>query len=139
MTHQATRGGFEREDLEGLLALMDQNYMGWAAYLAPVVAGAAGAGDVTNTLTDSFCSTDPAVAKVFARATFFADNRADLGKVSRPSLILQHRTDNLAPLAVGEYLHAQMPHSTLQVLDVAGHCAHLSNPALVIKAMRDYF
>lgn len=35
-------GGFERADLEGLLTLMDQNYMGWAQYLAPVVAGASG-------------------------------------------------------------------------------------------------
>lgn len=132
-------GGFEREDLEGLLSLMDQNYMGWAQYLAPVVAGASGEGAVASTLADSFCSTDPAVARVFARATFFADNRADLTKVSRPSLLLQHRKDNLAPLGVGEYLHAHLPISTLQVLDVAGHCAHLSNPGLVVEAMRNYF
>jgi sigma-B regulation protein RsbQ len=131
-------GGFEREDLEGLLTLMDQNYMGWAQYLAPVVAGAAGAGTVAGTLADSFCSTDPVAARVFARATFFADNRADLSKVTRPSLLLQHRKDDLAPLSVGEYLHARLPGSTLRVLDVAGHCAHLSNPALVIDAMRDY-
>lgn len=131
-------GGFERDDLEGLLALMDQNYMGWANYLAPVVAGNAGAGDVTSALTDSFCSTDPAVAKVFARATFFADNRSDLANVSRPTLLLQHRNDTLAPLSVGEYLHAHLPDSTLQVLDVSGHCAHMSNPTLVINAMRDY-
>ncbi|MCZ8222035.1 MAG: alpha/beta hydrolase [Acidovorax sp.] len=131
-------GGFERDDLEGMLALMDQNYMGWANYLAPVVAGDAGAGNVASTLADSFCSTDPAVAKVFARATFFADNRADLAKVSRPSLLLQHRNDTLVPLSVGEYLHAHLSNSTLQVLDVSGHCAHMSNPALVINAMRDY-
>jgi len=131
-------GGFEREDLEGLLTLMDQNYMGWAQYLAPVVAGASGAGEVASTLNESFCSTDPAVARVFARATFFADNRADLSKVSRPSLLLQHRRDNLAPASVGEYLHAHMPASTLRVLDVEGHCCHMSNPALVIEAMRDY-
>ena len=131
-------GGFERDDLEGLLTLMDQNYMGWAQYLAPVVAGAAGAGAATSTLVDSFCSTDPTVAKVFARATFFADNRSDLPKVSRPCLILQHRKDNLAPLGVGEYLHAHLQGSTLHVLDVEGHCAHLSNPTLVIDAMRGY-
>lgn len=131
-------GGFEREDLEGLLSLLDQNYMGWAQYLAPVVAGASGGDAVASTLNASFCSTDPAVARVFARATFFADNRADLHRVPVPSLLLQHRKDNLAPLGVGEYMHAQMPQSTLQILDVEGHCAHLSNPALVIEAMRQY-
>lgn len=131
-------GGFEREDLEGLLALMDQNYMGWAQYLGPVVAGAAGSGQVATSLTDSFCSTDPVAAKVFARATFFADNRADLPRVTRPSLILQSRSDNLAPLGVGDYLHAQLQGSRLQVLDVAGHCAHMSHPGLVIEAMQDF-
>lgn len=130
------QGGFEREDLEGLLSLMDQNYMGWANTLAPVVAGADGAGAVTAELSDSFCSTEPSVAKVFARATFFADNRADLPLVRSPCLILQHRDDALAPLGVGEYLQAQLRDSQLQVLDVAGHCAHLSHPDQVIDALR---
>jgi len=132
-------GGFEREDVEGLLSLMEQNYMGWAKSLAPVVAGPAGQGAVENTLSDSFCSTDPAVARVFARATFWADNRADLPRVTRPSLLLQHRQDNLAPLAVGEYLRQHLPLSTLEVLDVAGHSAHLSHPDLVVQAMQAYF
>ena len=131
-------GGFEPEDLEGLLALMDQNFMGWAQYLGPVVAGAAGAGAVATSLTDSFCSTDPVAAKAFARATFFADNRADLPRVTRPALILQHRSDNLAPLGVGDYLQAHLQGSRLRVLDVAGHCAHLSHPGLVIEAMQDF-
>ena len=132
------QGGFEREDLEGLLSLMDQNYIGWANYLAPVVAGQAGQGAVAGELTDSFCSTDPTAARVFARATFFADNRADLPRVSVPSLILQHRQDSLAPVSVGEYLHRHLQGSQLRVLDVAGHCAHMSHPDLVVAAMRAY-
>lgn len=134
----AYMGGFEPEDLEGLLALMDQNYMGWAQTLAPIVAGPAGAGPVAASLSDSFCSTDPVAAKVFARATFFADNRADLPRVTRPALILQNRSDSLAPLGVGDYLHTHLQGSRLRVLDVAGHCAHLSNPDLVIDAMEDF-
>ena len=30
-------GGFERADIEGLLDMMDKNYMGWASFLAPVI------------------------------------------------------------------------------------------------------
>lgn len=132
-------GGFEREDLEGLLSLMDQNYIGWANYLAPVVSGETEAGALTGELSDSFCSTDPTVARVFAQTTFFSDNRADLPLVSRPCLILQHREDALAPLGVGEYMHANLQGSTLKVLDVAGHCGHMSQPFLVAEAMRNYF
>lgn len=131
-------GGFEKEDLEGLLALMDQNYIGWANYLAPVVSAQGESGAVTAELSDSFCSTDPQVAKVFARATFFSDNRADLPKVTVPCLILQHRTDTLAPISVGEYLHAHLAGSTLKVLEVQGHCSHMSEPELVIEAMREF-
>ncbi len=131
-------GGFEREDLEGLLALMDQNYMGWANCLAPVVAGEPAEGEVATELSDSFCSTDPRMARTFARTTFFADNRADLAKVTVPSLVLQHRRDNLAPLGVGAYMHAHLRGSRLEVLDVVGHCAHMSNSDLVIQAMKTF-
>lgn len=132
------KGGFNREDLEGLLDLMDQNYLGWASYLAPVVSGEEGTSNTSVQLQDSFCSTDPKVAKVFAKATFFADNRDDLAKVTTPSLILQHARDSLVPIEIGEYLSENLSNGQLQVLDVAGHCAHMSHPALVIDAMRDY-
>lgn len=131
-------GGFEREDLEGLLSLMDQNYIGWAQYLGLVVAGADGAKQAAAELTDSFCTTEPAVARVFARTTFFADNRADLPRVTVPCLILQHQQDSLAPLAVGEYMQANLRGSTLQVLPVAGHCSHMTHPHLVINAMQSF-
>lgn len=138
----AYMGGFDRQDLEGLLALMDQNYMGWANYLAPVVSGeataGAGAEPVSRELSESFCSTDPVVARIFAQATFFADNRSDLEHVTTPSLILQHRYDALVPLEVGEYLRRHLRDSTLKVLDIAGHCGHMSHPSLVVDAMRIY-
>jgi len=44
-------GGFEKEDLEGLLALMDQNYIGWVHYLAPVVSAKGEASAVTAELS----------------------------------------------------------------------------------------
>lgn len=131
-------GGFEREDLDGLLSLMEQNHMGWSDHLAPVVAGESGGAPVARTLSDSFCSTDPVMARCFAKTTFFSDNRDDLPKVPCPSLILQHRQDALAPLSVGDYLHKHLKNSTLKVLDVKGHSAHMSNPHLVIDAIRTY-
>lgn len=132
-------GGFESEDLEGLLSLMDQNYIGWANYLAPVVSGEGGGESVSQELSESFCSTNPQVARVFAKTTFFSDNRADLPLVICPSLIIQHSKDTLAPLEVGDYLHKELKNSTIKVLNVAGHCGHMSHPELVIEAMQEYF
>lgn len=136
-------GGFDQTDMDGLLNLMDQNYIGWAQFLAPTASGEANgqadAAPVSRALSSSFCTTDPTVAKLFAQATFFSDNRADLPLVTHPSLILQHRHDALVPLEVGHYLKTHLPGSTLKILDVTGHCAHMSHPDLVVDAMRDYF
>ncbi len=128
-------GGFERTDLLELLELMDRNFMGWANFLAPVVAGNAST-STSQRLHESFCSTDPLIAQCFAKTTFFADNRSDLPRVATPCLILQHREDALAPLAVGEYMQRALPEAELRVLNVAGHCAHMSHPGLVIDAIR---
>lgn len=131
-------GGFEHADLEGLLDLMNQNYMGWAEYLAPVVIGADNDTELVGELSDSFCSTDPVIAQHFARATFFADNRKDFANLQIPSLILQHKNDALAPEAVGHFVHNQLPNSQLQILDVTGHAAHMSHPHLVVAAIKQY-
>lgn len=132
-------GGFERRDLAGLLDLMERNFLGWSSTLAPIVAGEGGAGGVATRLEASFCSTDPVAARIFAAATFYADNRADVAHVTTPALILQHRHDALAPLAVGRWLQAHLPDARLEVLDVAGHCGHMSHPALVAEAMHRRF
>ena len=66
--------------------------------------------------------TDPEIAKAFARVTFKSDNRADLPKVSVPTLILQCKEDIIASMQVGEFLHRQIPGSEMVVLDATGHC-----------------
>jgi sigma-B regulation protein RsbQ len=131
-------GGFEQADIDGLLDMMDHNFMGWAGTLAPVVMGNAERPELTAELQASFCSTDPVVAKCFARATFYADNRADLGKVSLPVLVMQVRDDAVAPQSVGRYVHERLPGSQHVVLDATGHCPHMSHPQLTIEAMRPF-
>jgi sigma-B regulation protein RsbQ len=131
-------GGFERADIEGLLDLMERNYLGWASYLAPVVMKNDGRPELTQELRESFCSTDPKIARRFAEATFFSDNRADLGEVRVPSLIMQCSEDAIAPVEVGSYLHRSLPDSTLRLMKATGHCPHVSHPGETIEAIRNY-
>lgn len=138
INHPQYVGGFERADLEGLLDLMEKNYMGWANFLAPVVMKNPDRPDLTHELEESFCSTDPKIAGRFARATFFADNRADLPKGNVPSLILQTTDDAIAPLEVGDYVHRHLPLSTLRVMKASGHCPHMSHPEETIQVIREY-
>lgn len=131
-------GGFSREDIDGLLDFLDTNYLGWSAALAPTIMGNAERPELAAELTASFCRTDPEIAKQFARVTFLSDNRADLPKVTVPSLILQCSQDPIAPRSVGEYMHAHMANSTLVHLDATGHCPNLSAPHETLAAIREY-
>lgn len=131
-------GGFTRADIDGLLANMDTDYLGWSSVMAPVIMGRPDAPELGEELTASFCRTDPDFARQFARTTFLSDNRADLARVTVPSLILQCRDDAIAPQAVGEYVHAHLEQSELVLLDATGHCPHVSAPAETIAAIRAF-
>lgn len=132
------RGGFERSDIEGLLDTMDKNYIGWAGAMAPTVVGNPERPELGSELNTSFCSTDPVVARQFARATFLGDNRSDLTRLPVPSLVLQCSDDAIAPQGVGEYVARVTPGSTFRQLRATGHCPHLSHPEETISAIREY-
>ena len=131
-------GGFARADLEGLLDLMDKNYIGWASFLAPVVMKNGDRAELVQELQESFCATDPRLTRAFARATFLSDNRADMAKVRVPSLILQCTEDAIAPDYVGDWLARELPGSTFHKLAATGHCPHMSHPAETIQAIQAY-
>ncbi|GAB3296436.1 alpha/beta fold hydrolase [Hymenobacter tenuis] len=131
-------GGFEKTDIEELLEAMDSNYLGWSGAITPVIMGNPDKPELTEELHQSFCRTEPSIARHFARVTFLADNRTDLPLVSTPCLILQCAHDALAPVAVGTYLQQQLPHSQLVILNTSGHCPHLSAPQATIAAIQQF-
>jgi sigma-B regulation protein RsbQ len=106
--------------------------------MAPVIMGNPERPALGAELESSFCAVDPDVAECFARATFLADNRADLPHVRARTLVLQAREDAIAPLEVGRYVASQVPSARMVVLDAVGHCPHLSAPEAVIAAMREF-
>jgi len=128
-------GGFSREDIDGLLESLESNYLGWSAAMAPVIMGNADRPQLGEELANSFCRTDPAIAKQFARVTFLSDNRTDLNRVETPALVLQCRDDVIAPLEVGEYVERELRNGELVILDATGHCPNLSAPEETIAAI----
>ena len=132
------QGGFTRQQIEELLASLDDNHLGWSAAMAPAIMGNPDRPELGEELTNSFCRTDPEIAKQFARVTFMSDNREDLGKVQARVLVLQCKEDIIAGEQVGEYVHRNLPLSELAVLDATGHCPNLSAPAEVVAAIRAF-
>lgn len=131
-------GGFERAEIEGLLDLMGKNPAGWAGFLAPLVMANPERPELEAELHESFCKMDPRVARQFAEATFFSDNRQDLSRLRKPALILQCREDAIAGPEVGRFAHEQIAGSRMVTLDATGHSPHVSHPEETIAAMSDY-
>jgi sigma-B regulation protein RsbQ len=131
-------GGFTRADIDGLLEFLDSNHLGWSSTMAPVIMGNPQRPELSEELANSFCRTNPEIAKHFARVTFLSDNRADLPQVKAQCLILQCTNDAIAPHAVGEYVQKHIPRSRMCVLQATGHCPHLSAPEETAAAMRSF-
>jgi sigma-B regulation protein RsbQ len=132
------RGGFSRAQIDELLEFLADNHLGWSAAMAPAIMGNADRPELGARLENSFCSTDPDIARDFARATFLSDNRRDLAAVLPRTLVLQCSDDIIAPVEVGEYVHAQLPNSEFRMLAATGHCPNLSAPDEVTAAIREF-
>ncbi len=131
-------GGFSQKDIDELLETLDSNYLGWSSTMAPVIMGNADRPELAEELEHSFCQSNPAIAKHFAKVTFLGDNRSDLDKLTIETLILQCSSDAIASIDVGQYVHNHISNSKFVVLDATGHCPHLSAPNQTIEAMKRY-
>lgn len=131
-------GGFSRSDVEELCNTIDNNYLGWSSTMAPAIMGAPEQPELGVELTNSFCRTDPEIAKHFARVTFLSDHRDALPKSTTPTLILQCSDDFIAPCTVGDYMQKTMPNAELCIIDNVGHCPHLSAPDASTQAIESY-
>jgi sigma-B regulation protein RsbQ len=131
-------GGFSKADIDGLLEFLDSNHLGWSATMAPVIMGNPDRPELSDELANSFCRTNPEIAKHFARVTFLSDNRDDYKRLTHRALILQCSQDSIAPLAVGKYVNETLANSAFVQLKATGHCPHLSAPPEIIVAIREF-
>ncbi|MFP8962080.1 alpha/beta fold hydrolase [Streptomyces nanhaiensis] len=132
------RGGFSEADIEELLESLESNYLGWSSVMAPVIMGNPDRPELGEELTNSFCRTDPRMARVFARTTFLSDNREDLAGVTVPTLVVECAQDTLAPREVGAFVRDRIAGSTLVTLDAHGHCPQLSAPGPTAEAIASF-
>ena len=131
-------GGFSRQDIDDLLASLDSNYLGWSSAMAPVIMGRPDRPELGAELTESFCRTDPEIARRFAKVTFMSDNRDDLPTVNTPTLVLQCSDDVIAPDSVGAYVRDHMPSAEMVKLKATGHCPNLSAPDETADAIEEF-
>jgi sigma-B regulation protein RsbQ len=135
---ESYEGGFAESDIHDLLDSMDSNYLGWSSFITPVIMNNPDRPELSEELKNSFCRTEPAIAKHFGRVTFLSDNREDLKLVHAKSLIIQSEVDSIAPIVVGTYISENMSNAQFSLIDTVGHCPHLSHPEKTIEAMKSF-
>ncbi|TNC67587.1 alpha/beta fold hydrolase [Rubellimicrobium roseum] len=131
-------GGFSRDDIEGLLEVLDSNFLGWSRATAPLIMGNVNRPELGDELTGSFCRTDPDIARRFARVVFLSDHRADVPRCPVRALVLQTQQDMIAPIEVGHYMHRHLPQSELVLMEATGHCPHMSAPEETTRAIQAF-
>ncbi|WP_213780682.1 alpha/beta hydrolase [Caballeronia sp. dw_276] len=131
-------GGFEQVDIDELLGSLESNYLGWSNSIAPAVLGMQAQSGLGAEFASSFCRNDPEVGKHFARVTFLSDHRAELARVTTPTLIVQSSDDPFVPLEVSNYMHRMIQKSVLAIVQSTGHCPHISAPRACIDAIEAF-
>lgn len=131
-------GGFERENIEQILEMMELNYAGWASYLAPVALPEVEGSTHTQYVEASFLSSDPKITYTFLKITLLADYRHLLKEVETDTVILQCSEDSFVPIEAAEYMAQEIKNSHLHVLSAKGHYPHVSHPEETIAAIKRY-
>ncbi|MGH6645937.1 alpha/beta fold hydrolase [Aquabacterium sp.] len=138
LNHEGYQGGFERQDIDDLLHILEANHFKWARMMAPVVMGSENNPALSEELATHFCRMEASVAKHFAQVTFLSDHREDLDGLSIPTLVMQCTRDTLAPASVGQYLQSRWPQVQLAKLEATGHCPHMSAPQEATEVLRAF-
>lgn len=130
-------GGFSRQQIEASLELMGADYAAWAEAIAPMAIGSANDPEQIRVFGQGLHSLDTMIARRFGRLVLFVDLRRRLSEVCTPASILQCVDDDFAPVAVGHYLQQALPGSTLKLLQASGHCPQITQPEVVVSALRE--
>lgn len=131
-------GGFNAEDIGELLNLMQRRLDEWTTKVAPLIMGAPGQPALQAELASRFQRNNPDIMRHFGRVAFTSDHRADVPRCAIASLILQCTDDLIAPVEVGQYLHAHLPNSELAIIPNIGHCPHMSVPETSADVMNAF-
>jgi sigma-B regulation protein RsbQ len=132
------RGGYEKEQLDEIMTRINSNYLDWAREVIPTVVNNADKPELIQEILAMFLDYDEKIAQSFALSPFFCDHRMDLLKLKTPCLILPSSQDPMAPLQVGDYLHAHLQNSKLKVMKTRGHFPQLTGSDEVNSLIEDY-
>lgn len=131
-------GGFDMDDIDELIQMMELNYLEWARYLAPIASKNEDKPKLTDEFEQMLLANDREIVKHFCRMTFTIDVRDQLEKATAPTLLLQSADDTIVPFEISQYMADLIPNSTLVKMKATGHNPHLSAPEETIETIKNW-
>ncbi|HCF30435.1 MAG TPA: alpha/beta hydrolase [Cyanobacteria bacterium UBA11049] len=128
-------GGFEQSDLDVLYESMSSNYYAWASGFAPIAMATQDRPELAREFANTLTAIRPDIAQAVAKMIFQSDHRAELPRLTVPTVILQASDDIAVPPEVGQYMADKIPISKLLNIDAKGHLPHISAPDVVTSAI----
>lgn len=130
-------GGFNKENVEGLLQAMQENYTVWANGFAPLMVGAPNPYLSNLDFTDCLLKLRPDVAHAILKAAFLSDHRTDVDQLDTPLYVLQTQSDNAVPSVTAQWLAQHGKAQKFLQIATQGHLPHITAPTLVNEAIID--
>lgn len=131
-------GGFTQEALDDLYNNMRTNYFAWVSGFAPYVMSNSDKPELAAGFAQTLSDIRPDIAVSVARTIFQGDYRHKLSAHTVPTLLVHNDNDPAVPVAVGEYMQANIPGSKLKLIHAEGHFPHLSAPDAVISEIQKF-
>ena len=128
-------GGFEQSDLDAFYEAMSTNYYAWASGFAPIAMATQDQPELAREFATTLAAIRPDIAQAVARMIFQSDHRAELPRLTVPTVILQASDDIAVPPEVGEYMADKIPQSKLVNIPAKGHLPHISAPGIVTRVL----
>ncbi|OAY67097.1 putative esterase KAI2 [Ananas comosus] len=118
-------GGFEKEDVDGILSSIETNFQDWALKFVPVAIDAG-----------SKLLHHEARCRIGRRKNhLLGDHRDVLDEVDVPCTIIQTTDDFAVPVSVGQYMQSKIREASLEIIEAGGHFPQLTTRDLVIEIL----
>lgn len=131
-------GGFSEKDLSEVYGAISMDFYNWLDQFSKQVMNNPLKPSLARRFAESIRAIPQDQILTTLCAIFQSDHRAEVEKLSQPTLIIQAKEDAFVPLEVAGYLHAHTPNSQLKVINACGHLPHISAPLEVIAAIRSF-
>jgi len=132
------RGGFTDADLQQTYSAVLASFDEWVDGFTPAAMNTPDRPELAQHFADALRRIPPQRALTVLCSILQSDYRAEVARVTVPTLLVHGREDFFVPDEVARYLNERIPGSRLVTVNARGHFPHLVAPEEVVAAIRGF-